>query len=119
MVRVHPRCGHTLGYCTRHCLALVGFWLGLGCFHVGARPKFSLWVGFCLAPLRFFALCFHVLCLLIIFPCISHICPTKYYVSNTCGNMLIVKAYVLKVCLFLLFWILIGDHDRSLVTANT
>jgi hypothetical protein len=39
--------------------------------------------------------------------------------SNTSGTRSIVKAYVPKDCLFLLFWTLFGGRIRSIVTANT
>ena len=52
------------------------------------------------------------------FPCILCLWLAKHLVSNTCGNMSIVKAYVSKVCLFLLFWILIGGWIWSIRTAN-
>ena len=38
----------------------------------------------------------------------SNVCPTKHVFSNTSGTMLIVKVYVSKDCLFLLFWTLFG-----------
>jgi hypothetical protein len=44
--------------------------------------------------------------------------PTKHDFSNTSGTRSIVKAYASKVCLFLLFWTIIGGRIWSLVTAN-
>jgi hypothetical protein len=55
---------------------------------------------------------------LYIFHLYSNVCPTKYVFSNTSGTMSIVKAYVSKVCLFLLFWTIIGGRMLSLVTTN-
>ena len=46
-------------------------------------------------------------------------CPTKHVFSNTSGTISIVKAYVSKDCLFLLFWIIIGGRMLLLVTANS
>ena len=57
-------------------------------------------------PLRISALRFLlcVFCLvLFIFHLYSNVCPTKHVFSNTSGTMSIVKAYVSKDCLFLLF----------------
>jgi len=48
-----------------------------------------------------------------------NVCPAKHVFSNTSGTMLIVKVYVSKDCLFLLFWTLFGSRIRSFVTANT
>ena len=73
-------------------------------------------------PLRISALRF-LLCtfclILFIFHLYSNVCPTKHVFSDTSGTMSIVKAYVSKVCLFLLFWTIIGGRMLSLVTANT
>ena len=64
-----------------------------------------------LFPLCIFALrlLFVPFCLvLFIFHLYSNVCPAKHVLSNTSGNMSIVYAYVSKVCLFLLFWTIIG-----------
>jgi hypothetical protein len=45
--------------------------------------------------------------------------PAKHDFSNTSGTRSIVKAYVSKACLFLLFWTIIGGRIWLLVTANT
>jgi prolipoprotein diacylglyceryltransferase len=55
---------------------------------------------------------------LFVFHLILKMCPAKHVFSNTSGNRLIVKAYVLKVCLFLLFWTIIGGRIWSIVIAN-
>jgi hypothetical protein len=39
------RCGHTLGWLIRHCLALVGSWLGLDGPYVDAWPRVGSWMG--------------------------------------------------------------------------
>ena len=56
--------------------------------------------------------------LLLGFPLVFKCSPTKHVSSNTSATRLIVNAYVLKVCLFLPFWILISSRNCSLVTAN-
>jgi hypothetical protein len=66
--------------------------------------------------LHVFPLCIYVLrfllcafCLvLFIFHLYLNMCPVKHIFSNTSGTRSIVHAYVSKVCLFLLFWIIIG-----------
>jgi hypothetical protein len=57
----------------------------LGCSHTqGVAPWWArlaiigFWLGFFLAPLRFSALRFPVLCLFDISPCISCVCPVKH-----------------------------------------
>ena len=47
-----------------------------------------------------------------------NMCPAKHVFSNKNGTRSIVHAYVSKVCLFLLFWIIIGGRMLSLVNAN-
>jgi hypothetical protein len=49
------------------------------------------------------AFCFLVLCLLLIFHLYSNTYPAKHDFSNTSGTRSIVKAYMSKDCLFLLF----------------
>ena len=74
-----------------------------------------------LFPSRISTLCF-LLCafclVLFIFHLYLNVCPAKHVFSNTSETMSIVKAYVLKDCLFLLFWNIIGCQIWSLVTAN-
>ena len=53
---------------------------------------------------------FLVLRLLLIFHLYSNSCPTKHDFSNTSVTRSIVKAYVSKDYLFLLFWTLIGGQ---------
>ena len=73
---------------------MVGSSVGLGHSHVGARPRFGIWMGFWLAPFRFSALRFLVLRLLFIFHLYSNVCPVKHVLSNTSGTMSIVNACV-------------------------
>ena len=54
-----------------------------------------------------------------VFHLYSNVCPAKHISSNTSGTISILKAYVSKVCLFLLFWIVIGGRNSLLRTANT
>ena len=68
--------------------------------------------------LRISALCFLFCVFCFVFHLYSNVCPAKHVSSNTSRTMSIVDAYVSKVCLFLLFWILIGDQICSLRTAN-
>ena len=72
-------------------------------------------------PLRIsvlhFLLCAFCL-VLFIFHLYPNVCPVKHVFSNTSGTMSIVKSYVSKDCLFLLFWTIIGSRMLSLVTAN-
>ena len=49
--------------------------------------------------------------LLLGFPLVFKCSHAKHVSSNTSGTMLIVKTYMLKVCLFPLFWILIGGQN--------
>ena len=51
---------------------------------------------------------FRVCAFCYVFHLYSNICPAKHVFSNTSGTRSIVKAYVSKVCLFLLFWTIIG-----------
>ena len=39
-----------LGSSAGHHLALVGFWLGLGCILGGILPSLDVWMGLCLSP---------------------------------------------------------------------
>ena len=89
--------------------------------------KLCRWASLCisfahffitLSALRIFALRFLNCAFCLVFHLYSNICPTKHDSSNTSGTMSIVKAYVLKFCLFLLFWIVIGGQIWSLRTAN-
>ena len=63
---------------------------------------FISFVHFCFTPFE--------LCLLLGFSLVFKCSPIKHISSNTSGTMLIVKAYVLKVCFFLPFWTLIGGQ---------
>jgi hypothetical protein len=65
-----------------------------------------------------FALHFLVLRLLLIFHMYQILVLQNMIFSNTSGIMSIVKAYISKDCLFLLFWTLFGGRIRSIVTAN-
>ena len=51
-VWVHLGCGRTLAGTPSHCLALVGSWLGLDLYYIGAQPNFFGLVGLLLIPLR-------------------------------------------------------------------
>jgi len=114
----HPGCARILvgPPCDR--LHVVGSWVGLDHCHVGAQPKFFVGVALCLVLWYRICITLSRLRILIIFHLYSNICPAKHVFSNTSGTMSIVKAYVSKVCLFLLFWIIIGGRIWSLVTAN-
>ena len=121
-VRPHPWCTRIL-VGLPHDLSLRGWFLG----GLGPLPRWCLTQIRCVGgllhvfPLHISALCF-LLCAFCLVLFISHlysnVCPTKHVSSNTSGAMLIVKAYVSKVCLFLLFWILIGGRIWSLRIAN-
>jgi hypothetical protein len=59
------------------------------------------------------ALHFLVLCLLFIFHLYSNTCSVKHNFSKTSVTRSIVKAYMSKDCLFLLFWIYVAvEFDR-------
>ena len=70
-------------------------------------------------PLCISALCFLNCAFCLVFHFYLNICPAKHDSSNTSGTMSIVKAYVLKVCLFLLIWIVSSGRILSLRTANS
>ena len=114
----HPGCAPTLVGPSRDRLHVVGSWVGLDHYHIGARPKFFVGVGLCLVLWYRIYITLSRLRILIIFHLYSNICPAKHVFSNTSRIMSIVKAYVSKHCLFLLFWIIIGSRMLSLLTAN-
>ena len=60
--------------------------------------------------LRISALRFLNCAFCLVFHLYLNVCPTKHVFSNTSGTTSIVYAYVSKVCLFLLFWTLIGGR---------
>jgi hypothetical protein len=109
-----PLCAHTQVRPTRERLRVVSSWLGLGPFHVGIRPRFCTKVGFssyslmCTSGIRILLCAFCLI--LFVFHLIPKMCPAKYIFSNTSGTTSIVKAYVSKVCLFILFWTIIGGR---------
>jgi hypothetical protein len=112
-VWAHLGRGCTLAGAARHRLAPVGCWLGLDVCHDGILPSLDVWMGlssyFPLHTSRIrFLLCAFCL-ILFVFHLISKMCPAKHVFSNTSGTRSIAKAYVSKVCLFLLFWTIIGS----------
>jgi hypothetical protein len=100
-------CGHSLAGPARHHLALVGYWLGLDACHGGILPSLDVWMGLssyfplCTSGIRFLLCAFCLI--LFVFHLIPKMCLAKHVFSNTSGTRSIVKAYVSKVCLFLLF----------------
>ena len=46
------RCGHTLAGLSHHRLALVGFWLALGCCPLGGWPRWDSWMLLLLVSLH-------------------------------------------------------------------
>ena len=71
-----------------------------------------------LFPLRISALRFLVCAfcsVLFIFHLYSNVCPAKHVFSNISGTMSIVKVYVSKDCLFLLFWTLFGVTPKNFI----
>ena len=76
----------------------------MGHSYADAWPRFGSVGGLLhLFPLRISALRLLSCTFCHVFYLYSDICPTKYDPSNTSGTMLIVKANVSKVYLFLLF----------------
>ena len=121
--KVGPRggdrgCARTLVGLPHYCLRVVGSWVGLDHCHIGAQPKFCVGVGLCLVLWYRICIMLSLLCILIIFHLYSNICLAKHVFCNTSRTMSIVKAYVSKDCLFLVFWIIIGGRMLSLVTTN-
>ena len=57
--RARLGCGHTLAGAPGHRLALVGSWLALDLYYIGAQPNFFGRVGLFLVPLR--KVCFTLL----------------------------------------------------------
>ena len=117
-MRAHPGCGRTLAGPAHHRLAPMGSGLGLDLFFVGTWLKLGGWMVLCLVLWYRICIMLSLLCILIIFHLYSCICPAKHAFFNTSGTRSIVYAYVSKVCLFLMFWIIIGSRMLSLVTAN-
>jgi hypothetical protein len=113
-------CGHTQGVLTTWwaCLVTAFAWSVPGWAWtlplVVLGPDCCMKVGFSISLVAHF--CF-MLCL--VFHLYLNVCSAKHVFSNTSGTMSLVKEYVSKDCLFLLFWTLFGGRIRSIVTTNS